>query len=317
MKILVTGAAGFIGSHLAERLVDLGHEVVGLDCFTDYYARELKELNAADVRAKGVHVLPLDLATDDLGDAVAGAEVIYHLAAQPGISAATPFEMYVRNNLTATHRLLDAAHGSPALRCFVNVSTSSVYGAHATDPEDTAPKPTSFYGVTKLAAEQLALSYHRDRDLPVCSLRVFSAYGERERPEKLYPKLIQCILDDVPFPVYEGSENHSRSYTYISDVIDGFAAVLEHFPACVGEIFNIGTDHVMTTPEGIAIVEELLGRAARRELRPRRPGDQERTRANIAKAQRVLGYTPRVAPREGLAAEVQWYRERIHDRGRG
>ena len=314
MKILITGAAGFIGSHLAERCVDLEHEVVGIDCFTDYYARALKDLNAAVVRAKGVELLPLDLAADDLTGAVADVEVIFHLAAQPGISAHTPFETYMRNTLTATHRLLEAAVGSATLRGFVNVCTSSVYGTHATDGEDAAPKPTSYYGVTKLAAEQLALSYHRDRDMPVCSLRVFSAYGERERPEKLYPKLIQCILDDVPFPLYEGSEQHSRSFTYISDVIDGFAAVLERLPTCIGEIFNIGTDQVMTTAEGIAIVEELLGRTMKRDIRPKRPGDQLRTRANIAKAQRMLSYAPRVHPPEGLEAEVRWYKEHIHGR---
>lgn len=314
MKVLVTGAAGFIGSHLSERLVAQGHDVVGVDCFTDYYARALKDLNAEAVRAAGIPLLELDLARDDLADAVAGVEVIYHLAAQPGIAATVPFETYVRNNITATYRLLEAAERGATPRCFVNVATSSIYGAHATDSEDAAPKPTSYYGVTKLAAEQLALAYHRDRGLPVCSLRVFSAYGERERPEKLYPKLIRCILEDEPFPLYEGSEQHSRSYTYISDVIDGFTAVLDHIPECRGEIFNIGTGHVMTTAEGIAIVERLLERPAKRETRPKRQGDQLRTHANIAKARRVLGYAPHVPPEEGLAAEVRWYRERIHGR---
>ncbi|MCX7047349.1 MAG: NAD-dependent epimerase/dehydratase family protein, partial [Candidatus Sumerlaeota bacterium] len=215
MKILVTGAAGFIGSHLAERLCDLGHEAVGLDCFTPYYARPLKEANAADVRARGAQLLEVDLAEDDLDAACDGAEVIYHFAAQPGISDKTPYESYARNNMTATWRLLEAARKAGGVRCFVNISTSSVYGFHATDSEETAPKPTSFYGVTKLAAEQLALAYHRDKGLPACSLRLFSVYGERERPEKLYPKLIRSILENAPFPLYEGSEKHSRSFTYV------------------------------------------------------------------------------------------------------
>lgn len=317
MRVLITGAAGFIGSHLAERLVDLGHDVVGVDCFTDYYARALKDMNADDIRAKGVRLLELDLAEDDLAAAVESAEAVYHLAAQPGISAQVPFEAYVRNNMTATHRLLEAVEHADAVRCFVNIATSSIYGTHATDTEEAPPKPTSHYGVTKLAAEQLALAYYRDRGLPTCSLRVFSAYGERERPEKLYPKLIQCILDNEPFPLYEGSEAHSRSYSYVGDVIDGFVAVLDHVPDCLGEIFNIGTDEEMTTGEGIAIVEELLDRRAQRTIHPKRPGDQLRTHANIAKARRVLGYAPRVSPREGLAAEVRWYQERIHGRVRG
>ena len=157
MNILVTGAAGFIGSHLAERLINLSHSVRGVDCFTGYYARALKELNASQVKDKGVVFLPLDLAEDDLSAVVNDVEIVYHLAAQPGISATTTFETYVRNNITATHRLLKAVKQSPSLRGFVNISTSSVYGADATQDETTEPKPTSYYGVTKLAAEQLAL----------------------------------------------------------------------------------------------------------------------------------------------------------------
>lgn len=311
MKILVTGAAGFVASHLAERLADLGHDVAGIDCFTDYYPRALKELNANDVRSKGVPILDLDLAAGDLAGAVEDVAVIYHLAAQPGISATTALQTYVRNNITATHRLLETAKTSPSLRCFVNISTSSVYGAHATESEEAAPKPTSYYGVTKLAAEQLVMAYCRDQGLPACSLRLFSVYGERERPEKLYPILIRCILEDKEFPLFEGSEKHSRSFTYVADVVDGFVAVLENPDKCIGEILNIGSDKEITTAEGIRIVEEIMGKKARRVIKPRRPGDQLRTRANIAKARRILGYDPKTTPREGLEAEVKWYREKV------
>jgi nucleoside-diphosphate-sugar epimerase len=311
MKILVTGAAGFVGSHLVERLTGLGHTVVGLDAFNDYYARALKDLNASDVRAAGAELLTLDLACDDLTQAVEGVEVVYHLAAQPGISATTPYSQYVRNNLDATYRLLEAVKKQSTLQCFVNIATSSIYGENATDSEETPPKPTSYYGVTKLAAEQLALAYWRDQKVPACSLRLFSVYGERERPEKLYPKLINAILADKPFPLFEGSERHSRSFTYVGDIVDGFVAVLNHLDVCVGEIFNIGSDIEITTGDGIAIVEEILGKKVRIDRKGRRPGDQLKTHANIEKARRVLGYAPHTTPREGLQAEVEWFKERI------
>jgi len=314
MNILVTGAAGFIGSHLAEHLVALGHDVRGLDCFTDYYARALKELNAQQLAASGATFLPLDLAVDDLGEAVRDVEVVYHSAAQPGISAATPFETYVRNNITATYRLVEAVRRLSSLRCLVYISTSSVYGAEATGPETAEPQPTSYYGVTKLAAEQLALAHWREGGLPVCSVRLFSVYGPRERPEKLYPRLIRAILEDHAFPLFEGSEEHLRSYTYVADSVEGMVAVIDSLDRCIGEIFNIGIDAAITTAEGIRIVEEIIGKRARIVAKPRRPGDQVRTQADIAKARRVLGYDPTTPPEEGLAREVEWYRRHIHGR---
>jgi nucleoside-diphosphate-sugar epimerase len=311
MNILVTGAAGFVGSHLAERLVTLGHTVRGLDCLTDYYARSLKELNVEALKRKGIEFLPLDLATDDLGAAVRDVEFIYHPAAQPGISATVTFETYARNNITATHRLLEAVKRSPSLRGFANVSTSSVYGAFATESEESEPKPTSYYGVTKLAAEQLALAYARNLGFPACSLRLFSVYGPRERPDKLYPKLIRALLQDETVPLFEGCEQHRRSYTYVDDAIDGMVTVLEKWDRCVGEIFNIGTDKSITTGEGIRIVEDIVGKRVKVDRKPKRPGDQKETRANIEKARRVLDYDPTTTPRQGLEREVEWYEQHI------
>lgn len=312
MRILVTGVAGFVGSHLAERLGALGHEVTGLDNFNTYYDPALKELNARDLANAGIAIRRLDLAADDLAGAVEGAEVIYHLAAQPGISAATPFDHYVRNNLTATWRLLEAVKRSPSLRMFVNVATSSVYGADATGSEETPPKPTSYYGVTKLAAEQLALAYCRDTGLPACSMRLFSVYGERERPDKLYPLLIRSLFEEKELPLYEGSEAHLRSFTYVGDIVAGFVAVLDHLDAVRGEICNIGSDIQITTGDGIRIVEEIVGRKAKIRSTPKRPGDQLRTHANIAKARRLLGYEPKTHPEEGLRAEVEWFRRKFY-----
>jgi UDP-glucuronate 4-epimerase len=316
MRILVTGAAGFIGSHLTERLLAEGHAVVGLDCLTDYYAPSLKERNVAAIQRAGASFLPVDLSVAPLDEAVADVDAVYHLAAQPGISASTPFETYARNNITATYRLLVALQqrrgGFPSL---INISTSSVYGADATGPETTEPQPTSYYGVTKLAAEQLVLAEQRDRGAPTCSLRLFSVYGPRERPEKLYPQLIGAILDERPFPLFAGSEAHVRSYTYVGDIVDGLVAVLDRFDACVGEILNIGTDQVITTGEAINIVQEIMGKTAIIEQHPPRPGDQQRTHARIDKARRLLGYAPTTTPREGLTREVAWYRDEIWGQG--
>jgi nucleoside-diphosphate-sugar epimerase len=311
VRILVTGAAGFIGSHLAERLAALGHQVTGLDCLTDFYPRALKERNVQYLREQHVPVLPLDLAVDDLAGAVQNIEVVYHLAAQPGILASATLPTYLRDNVTATHRLLEAVKRSATLHAFVNIATSSVYGADATGDEETAPRPTSYYGVTKLAAEQLALAYQREQGLPACSFRLFSVYGPRERPDKLYPTLIRALLADQPFPLYQGSEQHLRSYTYVGDIVDGLIAPLSMFDRCVGEIFNLGMDTPISTGEGIRIVEDLVGRPAQIARQPRRAGDQTRTEANIAKARRVLGYNPSTTPQAGLAQTVAWYRDQL------
>ncbi|TSC87113.1 MAG: 3-beta hydroxysteroid dehydrogenase/isomerase [Parcubacteria group bacterium Gr01-1014_8] len=312
MKILVTGAAGFIGSHLAERLVKDGHIVIALDCFTDYYDVRIKEINAGEVQSAGAKFLKLDLAEDDLVGAVSGVEAIFHCAAQPGISSSTPFESYVRNNIVATERLLLAAEKEPSLKVFINFATSSVYGVHANGNETMEPRPASYYGVTKLAAEQLVLARARSRGFPGISLRIFSVYGERERPEKLYHKLTKAILEDTPFPLFDGSREHVRSFTYVGDIVEACTQVLAAYEACIGEIFNVGNDTTHTTDEGINLIEGLVGKKATFEMQPARPGDQHDTAANIAKAHAAFGFAPKTDLREGLKREVDWYRAKIY-----
>jgi nucleoside-diphosphate-sugar epimerase len=314
MRVLVTGSAGFIGSHLAERLLAAGHAVVGVDCFTDYYDTRIKEINVSDAVTGGMTLLRNDLATDDLADAVRGVEAVFHCAAQPGISAQTPFETYLRNNVIATERLLEAVARESSLKVFVNLATSSVYGLHASGNEAVEPKPASFYGVTKLAAEQLVLARARTDGFPGISLRIFSVYGERERPEKLYPKLIRSILEEKPFPLYEGSREHVRSFSYVGDIVEGCMQTLARYQEALGEIINLGNDATHTTGEGIEIIEELIGKKAVFEMHPPRQGDQKDTAAQIEKARRVLGFSPQVDLREGLRREVEWYKAKIHGR---
>jgi nucleoside-diphosphate-sugar epimerase len=196
---------------------------------------------------------------------------------------------------------------------FVNVATSSVYGYHATEPETAAPQPASYYGVTKLAAEQLVMAYQRDQGFPACSLRLFSVYGERERPDKLYPRLIRSILTGEPMPLYEGSREHSRSFTYVGDVVQGFMRVLDH-PAVAGEIINIGSDEEITTGAAIDIVQEVMGQEANFEMKPPRPGDQLRTSAVIDKARTLLGYEPATSFRAGIQHEIDWLRAMLAER---
>lgn len=312
MKILITGAAGAIGSHLAERLLDLGHEVIGIDSFKPYYDPEIKRINAADVEAKGGKIYDIDLVSGDYGHLLDGVDIIFHLAAQPGISATTPFKTYLDDNIIATERLLEKAKLNPSLKAFIHASTSSVYGARATGDETTEPKPTSNYGVTKLAAEQLAMSHYRENGFPVVVLRFFSVYGPRERPEKLYHKLIRSILENKPLHLHEGSEHHIRSYTFINDIIDGCVLVLDNLDKAIGEIFNLGTDVTMTTGEGIKLIGKIMETEPQFIRMPRRPGDQIETGANISKMRKFFGYDPKFSLEEGLRQQVEWYKTKIH-----
>ena len=312
MRILVTGAAGFIASHLCEKLHDLGHEVVGLDNFNDYYSSALKRLNASDLKAKGIEVIEIDL-NDNLQTVFQKPyDYIYHLAAQPGISAETPLSDYVTNNIFATQNLLDAvAMFNPNLQSFINIATSSVYGLVANVDENVPAKPISFYGSTKLAAEQLVLGQQRLGKLKACSIRLYSVYGPRERPEKLYTKLIENLYTDKPFPLFEGSVKHERSFTYVGDIVDGLVAIIGKEDIINGEIINLGTDEVHTTQEGINLVEEIMNKTLIIDHKPARKGDQEKTSAVINKAQNLLGYEPKVSFKKGLELQVKWYLDKF------
>ncbi len=253
----------------------------------------------------------LNLASDNFDNLLDEVEVIFHLAGQPGISAETPFEDYLNNNIIATQKILEKAKEINNLKAFIHISTSSIYGVEARGAEDTEPKPTSYYGVTKLAGEQLAMSYYREQKLPVTVLRLFSVYGERERPEKLYHKLIKAMYEDKEFPLYENAKEHIRSYTYVKDIIDGCILVLENLDKAIGEIFNLGNDKTMTTGEGISILEEIIGKPAKFKILPKRPGDQKETAANIEKMKKFFGYSPSISLKEGLTNQVKWYEEKI------
>jgi len=309
MKILVTGAVGFIGSHTAERLSNLGHQVIALDNFNDYYSVELKLLNAKVLTDKGISILKKDLCNPSFAEALPiDFDYIFHFAAQPGISQASTFEDYLSNNVIATKNLIDFALTCPKLKLFVNMSTSSVYGLVATFTEDEAPKPASYYGVTKLAGEQLVLQKSREGQLKACSLRLYSVIGPRERPEKMYTKLISLGLKGKPFPLFEGSDKHLRSFTYVEDIVDGIVSVIGREDIVNGEAINLGTEVEHTTKEGIEAVEHVLGTSIELNIIPKRPGDQSRTKANIDKARRLLNYNPQTSLLDAVKKQVEWYK---------
>lgn len=312
MRILITGAAGFIGSHLCEKLSDLGHEVIGLDNFNDYYNPNLKRLNEADLKSKGISIFEIDL-NDDLQTVFQKPfDYIFHLAAQPGISAETSLNEYVTNNIFATQNLLEAVlQYNPDLKSFVNIATSSVYGLIANVDENVTTKPISFYGSTKLAAEQLVLGLQRLGRLNASSIRLYSVYGPRERPEKLYTKLIENLYSDKPFPLFEGSTKHERSFTYVGDIVDGLASIIGREDLINGEIINLGTDEVHTTQEGIDLVEEIMNKKLIIDHKPPRKGDQQKTSAVINKARKLLEYEPKVTFKQGLEKQVQWYLDKF------
>lgn len=310
MRVLITGAAGFIGSHMAEKLVELGYQVTGIDNFSDYYNVSLKRQNAEILRKKGVEVLEKDLRNpEDYEDLTRDFNFVFHFAGRPGISASSSFDDYFSNNVYATQLLLDFSLQNKNLKHFFNIGTSSIYGREATFTETEVPRPVSNYGVSKLAAEQLVLSLARSEKIKASSLRLYSVYGPRERPDKLYTKLIQCASNNEAFPLFKGSEEHLRSFTYVGDIVDGIAKALENYEKLNSEIINLGSEEEFSTRDGIQFIEEILGKKIKIKQLPRRPGDQLRTRAKIEKARDFIGYDPKISLIEGLEKQVEWYKE--------
>lgn len=307
MRVLVTGCAGFIGSHLCERLLAQGHEVVGIDRFSDYYPRSLKEANLRRARADWRFSLhEVDLATADLGPLVAGIDLVYHQAAQPGVRASwgRSFERYVRDNVLATQRLLEAVKGLP-LRKFVYASSSSIYGDAESFPTDerTLPQPVSPYGVTKLAGEQLAYLYWRNYGVPTIALRYFTVYGPRQRPDMAFHRFIHAALEDRPIPVY-GDGEQTRDFTFISDALAANLAAGQSSAA--GVALNIGGGSRVSVNQVLRLLGDLLGRPVRAEHRPSERGDVRHTSADTRRAAELLGYAPAVDLATGLAAELEW-----------
>jgi UDP-glucuronate 4-epimerase len=303
MRYVVTGAAGFIGSHLLRVLLDRGDDAVGWDAFTDYYDPALKEENA-----KGLPVGRFDVAEDDLPD-LRGVDGVFHLAGQPGVlSFGEVFPVYVRHNVLATQRLFEATAAAGARTLLA--SSSSIYGDAAAypTPEDTPPRPLSPYGITKLSCEHLAAAYGTELGLEAVVVRYFTIYGPRQRPDMAIAKMIACLVEGRPFELH-GDGTQSRSFTYVDDAVEATILAMERAPA--GSVLNIGGGEEVSMLEAIETLADVSGR--RLELVPgsRRRGDATRTAADTSRIRAETGWEPRTRFAEGLAAQWRWAADRV------
>lgn len=306
MKCLVTGAAGFIGSHLCEKLLELGHEVHGLDSFVPYYDRTIKERNILTAK-KHAHYRfhELDLRTDNLKELVSNTDAIFNLAAMPGLTQSwVDFEGYWTCNALATKQLLQAVqHHAPNLHRFIQVSTSSVYGKFASGDEMLPTRPISPYGVTKLAAEQLCWAFAEAFKLPIVVLRYFSVYGPRQRPDMGYQRFIEALATKKPIYMY-GDGHQVRGNTFVSDCVAATVAALES-PVC--EIYNIGGNEMVNVWDILNKLKAITGMEPQLIQQAERPGDQRHTFADCSKAARHLKWRPQVTLTEGLTQQWNWY----------
>ena len=309
---LVTGAAGFIGSHLAEALVARGHRVIGVDAFVDFYPRAFKEANLARLRqSPNFHLIESDLNTANLPKLLTGVDYVFHLAAQAGVrtSWGEGFASYVENNVLATQRLLEAAKQS-GVRRVIYASSSSVYGNAAVQParEDSPTAPISPYGVTKLAAEHLCRLYTTEHGLPTISLRYFTVFGPRQRPDMAFHKFIRAILTGDPITVY-GDGEQSRDFTYVGDIVAANLAAMHH--GHPGAWYNLGGGTRVTVNQVLRLLEQIMDRPANVVYQARQFGDAAHTAADTTAARNDLGFEPGYSLADGLRMEAEWLTELI------
>ncbi len=313
MRAVITGAAGFIGSHLCERLLSLGWEVVGVDCFRDYYSPDIKRKNLQKCLSHpSFSLIGEDLALSSFSFLEKG-DYIFHLAAQPGVrkSWGKEFHYYVQDNVLATQRLLEASlHKEISL--FVFASSSSVYGNAPSFPlkEDARALPFSPYGVTKLAAENLVRLYYENFSLPTISLRFFTVFGSRQRPDMAFHRALKAILTGEEFTVY-GDGSQVRDFTHVEDIVEGVIGAVDG--ARVGEVYNLGSGREITLRQALSAMERVTGRKIKLKFAEAAKGDVRKTLADITKAREDFGYEPTKTLEEGIEQEWNWIKSLYSD----
>jgi UDP-glucose 4-epimerase len=308
----VTGVAGFIGSHLAERLLAQGDQVIGVDCFTDYYPRWIKEKNMAKLQGKkGFEFIEANLQSMELKPLLGRVNNVFHLAAQAGVRSSwgKDFAHYLENNIKVTQRLLEAMLDFPNLK-LVFASTSSVYGDTDQYPtlESALKRPFSPYGVTKLACESLCYLYYKNFGTLVTMLRFFTVFGSRQRPDMAFHKFIRATLKGEPIGIY-GDGTQTRDYTYIQDIITGAIAAMEK--GKIGEAYNLGGGHQTGLMDAVNMIFDLCGKKAEIKYLSPQKGDVQETLADTSKARKELGYDPKGSVELGLKEEIEWVKKII------
>jgi nucleoside-diphosphate-sugar epimerase len=310
---IVTGVAGFIGSHLAEKLLQDNIQVIGIDCFTDYYSKEIKKDNLKGFENnENFKFIEEDLMKIDLIPIIKECEFLFHEAGQPGVRASwgSQFDTYVKDNILVTQKILESAKKVKTLEKIVMASSSSIYGEQEgmMVENKTIPSPISPYGVTKLASENLGLTYASNHDLPVTSLRYFTVYGPRQRPDMAFSKFIKANLNEEDISIY-GDGNQIRDFTYVSDIVEANMSCMNS--EIHANVLNIGGGKTHSIMDVLNIIENITDKNNKLIFLTKQKGDVFRTEADIKMASKIIGYKPKISLKEGLMKQIELIKKNI------